>query len=141
MTHTLRLRISTIAWFVLTLGLLLSLPIVLDASAWLVAGLVILAIILATPLAWILQHLFGIKGRWLHISIALWCLLSTLAALPVYYLATITETQPALAPQVELSNGDKTVVFQGMMHVGSENFYIGNTWLKQELLYFRKFRW
>ncbi|MAC81794.1 MAG: hypothetical protein CML66_27495 [Rhodobacteraceae bacterium] len=34
-----------------------------------------------------------------------------------------TETDPALLPRAILTDGDKTVVFQGMMHVGSERFY------------------
>ncbi|MDD2566016.1 MAG: hypothetical protein PHZ26_03670 [Candidatus Gracilibacteria bacterium] len=31
--------------------------------------------------------------------------------------------EPALLPEFTLSNGQKTVVFQGMAHIGSENFY------------------
>ncbi|RYF28081.1 MAG: hypothetical protein EOO33_02200 [Comamonadaceae bacterium] len=34
-----------------------------------------------------------------------------------------TETRPAIVPTVTLSNGPRTVVLQGMQHVGAERFY------------------
>ncbi|OEO31685.1 hypothetical protein VW23_015045 [Devosia insulae DS-56] len=37
----------------------------------------------------------------------------------------LTSLKPLTVPQATLSNGTKTVVFQGMMHVGSEPFYKG----------------
>lgn len=46
-----------------------------------------------------------------------------LRAFPVYYLANLVDTRPTTVPQVVLSDGNKTVVFQGMVHVGSEAFY------------------
>ena len=46
-----------------------------------------------------------------------------LASLPVWYLAFWVESGPTAVPLATLSNGHKTVVFQGMQHVGSEDFY------------------
>jgi hypothetical protein len=46
-----------------------------------------------------------------------------LAALPVWYLAFWVESGPTAVPLATVSNGRKTVVFQGMQHVGSEGFY------------------
>jgi len=37
----------------------------------------------------------------------------------------LTSLKPLTVPQATLSNGTKTVVFQGMMHIGSEPFYKG----------------
>lgn len=46
-----------------------------------------------------------------------------LAALPIYYMAFWVTSGPSALPLATLSNGKKTVVFQGMQHVGSEDFY------------------
>jgi hypothetical protein len=46
-----------------------------------------------------------------------------LASLPVWYLAFWVQSGPTAVPLATLSNGQKTVVFQGMQHVGSEDFY------------------
>lgn len=46
-----------------------------------------------------------------------------LVSLPVFYLAFWVQAGPSAVPLVTLSNGTKTVVFQGMQHVGSEDFY------------------
>lgn len=45
------------------------------------------------------------------------------ASLPVYYLAFWVQSGPTAVPLATLSNGQKTVVFQGMQHIGSEEFY------------------
>ena len=46
-----------------------------------------------------------------------------LISLPVYYLSFEVNAHPSALPHITLTNGTKTVVFQGMVHVGSEPFY------------------
>ena len=46
-----------------------------------------------------------------------------LVSLPVFYLAFWVQSGPSAVPLATLSNGKKTVVFQGMQHIGSEDFY------------------
>jgi len=46
-----------------------------------------------------------------------------LVSLPVFYLAFWVQSGPTAVPLATLSNGQKTVVFQGMQHIGSEDFY------------------
>jgi hypothetical protein len=46
-----------------------------------------------------------------------------LASLPIYYLTFWVQSGSSAVPLVTLSNGQKTVVFQGMQHVASEEFY------------------
>jgi hypothetical protein len=46
-----------------------------------------------------------------------------LASLPVFYLAFWVQAGPTAVPLATLSNGQRTVVFQGMQHIGSEDFY------------------
>ena len=86
---------------------------------------------LAIPVAWIIRRLFRgqrqqrVSTSYLRGWVGLTFLLSILVATPIYGIALITELRPLIVPQAELSNGKKTVVFQGMMHIGSEGFYKG----------------
>lgn len=125
----LKLRLSAIVWFLLTLGFLLGLPVLLDVHVLLLAGVVLLALILAFPAAWLVRRLFAGQRRqsrlWSNIKafLALAFAITGLIAAPLYYLALRTDLTPLTVPQATLSNGKKTVVFQGMMHIGSEGFY------------------
>jgi hypothetical protein len=46
-----------------------------------------------------------------------------LASLPIFYLAFWVQSGPTAVPLATLSDGQRTVVFQGMQHIGSEDFY------------------
>jgi hypothetical protein len=124
-----KIRVDTVIWFVLSLGFLLSLPVIFDWSAWVFIIALAAAAILAIPIAWIMRSFFDREHRrsfvrhWIRSSVALCFVFCFVVAAPIYYLATITETRPVIFPQATLTNGQKTVVFQGMQHFGSENFY------------------
>ena len=124
-----KIRVSAVAWFILGLGFLLSLPIIFDWASWVFVAVLVIAAILAIPTALIIRAIFDrhqkrpFFRRWVGSSTALLFIISIVVAAPIYYLAVITETQPAIFPQATLTNGQKTVVFQGMQHFGSENFY------------------
>jgi hypothetical protein len=130
---TQRLGIGTkaIAWFLLTVLFIIGLPVVLVWPKWVFGIVVALALVLAVPL-------FLIRRYWAHrregysagrsyalISLGLLMLLVAVLAAPVYYLGYLVDTRPTVVPQVALTDGKKTVVFQGMVHVGSEDFYKG----------------
>lgn len=124
-----RVRLQAIAWFVLVVAFVLGLPILLGWGPGLLAGLVLLAALLAAASAWAVRRLSraasarsfaAVWGR----GLLGWALvLGVLVAAPFYGLMVVTETRPATVPQVSLSNGRKQVVFQGMQHIGSEHFY------------------
>jgi hypothetical protein len=118
-------RVAAIIWFLAGIAFLLSIPIVLQASVWIIVGIIILAILIAGAAAFILARLAGgkVTSRWMKGAIALIFLLTAMVAFPVYYAATLTQLSPAMVPQAVLSNGQKTVVFQGMQHVGTEVFF------------------
>jgi hypothetical protein len=123
------LRLTTIIWVVLVLGCLLSLPVIFDASALFVLVAILIALVVGAIGAWLLR-LFLTRQReknflhiWFKASLGSFCLLTIAMAGPIYYLAIETETDPLLLPRVTLSNGEKTVVYQGMMHIGTERFY------------------
>ena len=124
-----KIRLGSVLWFVLGLGFLLSLPIIFGWAARAFIIVLVAAALLALPTAWFAglvtsrDHHPAFSRRWLKTGLAWLFVLSILVAAPIYYLATVTELRPTLVPQATLTNGKKTVVFQGMMHIGSENFY------------------
>jgi hypothetical protein len=127
--YRLKLRVSAIVWFVLGLGFLLSLPVLVDVSWFVVLVIAVIAAILGLLAAWIVRALFRNQRRqrfgtsYLKAWAALLFVLAIIVATPIYFLALATEFRPLVVPQATLSNGKKTVVFQGMMHIGSEGFY------------------
>ena len=128
-TRTLAIRLSTLLWAVLLLCFLAGLPVLMGATWLSLPALLLIAALLALPLAWLWRRIWRPararrwSGTWLRGSVGLWFLLCGLAAAPVYFLAITTETRPAIVPTVTLSNGPRTVVLQGMQHVGAERFY------------------
>lgn len=124
-----RLRVSTIVWAFLGLGCLLALPILFDATPLVVVAVAILALLIGAILAWTSRRFLSRSGTggftpaWLKASLASFFVISIALAAPIYYFAISSATNPALLPRVTLSNGEKTVIFQGMVHVGSEQFY------------------
>ncbi len=128
-SSTLAIRLSTLLWAVLVLGFLAGVPVLVGATWLSLPALLLLAALLALPLVWVWRRIWHPSrahrwpGTWLRGSVGLWFLLCGLAAAPVYFLAITTETKPAIVPTVTLSNGPRTVVLQGMQHVGAERFY------------------
>ena len=124
-----KIRLDTVVWFVLALGFLLSLPVIFGWAAWVFLAILAFAAVLALPAAWIWRAVLdrdrrrSLAKHWTRFCVALFFVLSIVVATPIYYLATVTETRPLLHPQATLTNGKKTVVYQGMQHIGSENFY------------------
>lgn len=129
MTGTLAVRLSTLLWALLALCFLAGMPVLLGATWLALPALLLLALLVALPLSWLWRRIWrASRARpwwrtWLRGGVGLWCLLCGLAALPVYWLAITTETRPAIVPTVTLSNGPRTVVLQGMQHVGAERFF------------------
>ena len=125
-----QIRLSAILWFVLIVLFLLALPVLVGWAWWVLAIVLLAAGVLAG--AWsLIASLFaarqrqGMARRWLTRTAALTCLLSALVASPVYYFSMLVQTRPAIVPQVTLTNGTKTIVFQGMQHIGSEAYFKG----------------
>lgn len=126
--HPWRIRAGAIFWFLALCGFLLALPMLLQAWQWLFPITLLIACLLALPVAWILaRYVWGgtFLSAWIKSSFAMTFVLAMLLAAPIYFFAFFAETRPALVPQVTLTNGTKRVVFQGMQHVGSDAFYKG----------------
>lgn len=126
---TLVVRLSTLWWASLVLLFLAGLPVLVGATWLALPALALPAALIAVPLAWLWRR-FSRRSAvrpwrhtWSSAGVGLWFLLCGLAAAPVYFLAIVTETRPAIVPTVTLTNGPRTVVLQGMQHVGAERFY------------------
>lgn len=121
------LRVSAIAWFILAMGCVLALPILFDATGLLVVAAIVIALVVGAVLAWFIRLFSGRSKHfavtWLKSSLASFFILTILAAAPIYYFAFKTELEPALLPRVTMSDGNRTVIIQGMMHIGTERFY------------------
>ncbi|MBQ26183.1 hypothetical protein [Alcanivorax sp.] len=120
-----KISLSAIVCFVVVIAFLLSLPVLFSISMWVLLAISVLALLLGLLLNGALRVLFGKKkNRSVFKSVGVFfCLLTIATALPVYYLVYKVQVDPPLLPQATLSNGEKVVDFQGMVHVGMESFY------------------
>lgn len=125
----LKIGIAAILLFILAIGFLLGALLLASWSAWLLLGVMAAIGVIALPLAWLLKKLFsrGHAASKSHAFAKSWMvsvlLITSLLTFPYFYFAVKSETNPLVLPQAVLSDGEKTVVFQGMVHVGSESFY------------------
>lgn len=124
MRERLWLRASAVLAFSLLLLSLAALPVLWAIAPWLPPALLGLMALLALPAAWWARH----RARtafwpWARTALILYGLSGVLLATPVYYLALVTSLKPPVQPQVVLTNGSRTLTFQGMMHVGTDAFY------------------
>lgn len=126
-----KLRISVIAilWFILSTLFLLGLAVLLAWPWWVVAAVFLTALILALPL-FALRHILQRSGQtysarrtYATTALATFMALVVAAAFPIYYSAYIVDAKPGVMPLTTLTDSKKTVVFQGMQHVGSAGFY------------------
>ncbi|MCE4555947.1 hypothetical protein [Pelomonas cellulosilytica] len=120
----LRLQVGAILAFCLALLTLAALPVLLAIAVWLPPALLGAAAVLALPAAWWARR----RPRrgvwpWVRVTLLTYGLASVATAAPIYYLAVVTWLKPPIQPQVVLSNGDRTLTFQGMMHVGTDAFF------------------
>lgn len=127
-SEKLAIGFRAIAWFVLAVLFLLSLPPLLILPWWVWAALTGAGLLLAIPPYLLLRRrarkrLFGEPPCYLRWATGSLMVVGVLVGMPVYYLSFQVEARPVVMPTVTLVNGDRSVVFQGMLHVGSEGFY------------------
>ncbi len=124
-----RVAVKAILWFVLTGLALLGLIAIANWAAWVPVAIVLIGILVAVPVYLVRRAFASDKSRvgwgktYLAMALASAMVLLSLAGLPIYYLALHAENRPLIAPQVTLTDGQRTLVLQGMSHVGSEEFY------------------
>lgn len=120
----LRLQLGAVLAFSLALLTLAALPVLWAIAVWLPLALLAAAAVLALPAVWWARR----RARaafwpWAGSALTLYGVSGLLIAAPIYYLALVTSLKPPIQPQVVLTNGSRTLTFQGMMHVGTDAFY------------------
>ncbi|MBY0362865.1 MAG: hypothetical protein K2X45_13245 [Phreatobacter sp.] len=123
------IRFGAIFWFTLLIFGLLGLGVLYVLPWWMLALIVAagIAIGLITYFPrWLLRRnnpAFSAKRTMLtHMVGGVLAALGS-AALPFFYMAFWVTSGPTALPLATLTNGKKTIIFQGMQHVGSEDFY------------------
>lgn len=120
---------AAILLFILVVLCALAAPILMIAPWWVAAGIVATALLLALPIFLARRWFARAKPGWSpalsygSAAVVLFMLLSAIVAFPMYWLAYIVDSKPSTMPLVTLTDGKKTLQFQGMQHIGSEEFY------------------
>lgn len=125
----LSIQLGAVFWLVLFVFGVLGLGVIYVLPWWMLA---------LVTLAGILIGLFTYIPRWLlrrsdpafsprktilaHVVGGVLAALG-ITALPFFYMAFWVTSGPTALPLATLTNGKKTIIFQGMQHVGSEDFY------------------
>ena len=125
--------LKAIGLFVLAVLALLGLTVLLSAagSLWpllVVAVIALLLGVLSVGFVRLLRRRTRPQPFWRASlrSSGVWALaLLALLAVPLLTATWINTVRPLAVPRITLSNGDKEVVFQGMIHIGSEPYYQG----------------
>jgi hypothetical protein len=124
-----RVRVQQIVLFVLTVLSLVSLPVVTSWTRWALVLLPLAGMALTLPGVLLLravrrnQPRLAFRRTFLSLSLAMTLALTSALGLTVYYLGYRAEANPLSVPLVTMVNGNRRVVIQGMVHVGSASFY------------------
>ena len=123
---------DSVSWTILIIAGLLSWPviaIVFDSISIFIALIILTGILafLITFIAWIIKKLFDKQtsffktGAITHFGLFISSMI--LLSIPMWAAIIINSTVPVTLPTITLTDGEKTVIYQGMMHIGSENYY------------------
>jgi hypothetical protein len=122
-------RLNGAFWLALILFAAASLLVVRDLPVWMIALLagagVALGALFFLP-RWLVKRrdpAYSTLRSFVVFALTGVLAATGLVSLPIYYLAFWVQSGPTAVPLVTVSNGQKTLVFQGMQHVGSEDFY------------------
>lgn len=124
-----KLRLSGAFWLALVLFAGAGFVVVRHLPAWMIAVIVAAGVVIGTLgflIRWRAKRRErGYSPRRSFTAFATAGALAVvgLVSLPIWYLAAWVQSGPTAVPLATLSNGQKTVVFQGMQHVASEEFY------------------
>lgn len=117
-------QLRAVGWTLLVLLFLLSVPLLVSASPWLLLAVFAAGAILMATSGWLGAHLRRrpVARLWPR-AIAAGMVASVLIAAPLYWLVLRPAFSPLTVPRVTLTDGQRQVVFQGMTHIGSAPFY------------------
>lgn len=126
LSHDSSIRLGTLGWAVVVVAFLIGAPLL-----WAASPVVLGAVVLFGALIGLVFH--GIhrlfhrgrlpSGSGRRSALIGAGLVTGLVTAPGWWLVLQPALHPLAVPRVTLSDGARTVVFQGMVHVGSEQFY------------------
>lgn len=126
LSHDAAIRLNTLGWAIVLLLFLIGAPLLWAASPLVLGGVALAGALIGLIAHW-LHRLFkrrtpqpGSGVRAMAVGAGL---LTGLVAAPGWWLVLQPALHPLSVPRVTLSDGLRQVVFQGMVHVGSEQFY------------------
>ncbi len=119
---------KSILWFQLSMVAGLGFILLSNWSIWLPLGVLAAGVAASVPLYLVvlgIWHLFKQTrhGGFIRFATSTAIVVLALASLPLFYLLWRAEAKPPTAPLVAMTDGQRTVMLQGMWHVGSEAFY------------------
>lgn len=121
------IRIRTLLWALLVVLFLVGATLLASASPLILLGVFLLGAAVAAAGGWIVRRLrrraAPPRKALAKTALAGGLLATGLVALPVYWLVLQPALNPLAVPRVTLSDGNREVVFQGMVHIGSAPFY------------------
>lgn len=125
LSDKIKISVQAVLWFILIVLFVISCPLVMGVAPWLVILSFVGGGLVSIPLFYLYRYLFTHTTRLSFAKFVLIVSMLNVVALasPVFYFAYSAEAHPLLMPKVVLAKGNKKVVFQGMVHVGSESFY------------------
>jgi copper transport protein len=126
LSHNAAIRLKTLGWALVLLLFLIGAPLLWAASPLVLGGVVVAGALFGLIAHWLhrlfkrhaLQSGSGLRAMMIGAG-----LLTGLVAAPGWWLVLQPALHPLAVPRVTLSDGTRHVVFQGMVHVGSEQFY------------------
>ena len=120
-----RLRLNTLGWAALVLIFVVGAPILVSASPLVLGGVVLVGALLGLLMRflWLFIRRRLSKAGWGRTALVGALALTGVAAAPIYWLVTQSALNPLSVPRVTMTDGKRQVVFQGMIHIGSPQFY------------------
>ncbi len=125
----LAIQFDAIFWFALLIFGLLGIGVIYVLPWWMLALIVAAGILIGLLTyfpRWIFRRnnpAFSPQRSMLTHIVGGVVAASGIAALPFFYMAFWVTSGPTALPLATLTNGKKKIIFQGMQHVGSEDFY------------------
>lgn len=125
----LAIQFGAVFWSALLVFGLLGLGVIYVLPWWMLALIVVTGIIIGLITyfpRWLLRRnnpAFSPKKTMLAHMVGGVLAALGIIALPFFYMAFWVTSGPTALPLATLTNGKKTIIFQGMQHVGSEDFY------------------
>lgn len=123
LSHDGMIRVKTLGWAVVAVLFLTGAPLLWAASPLVLLGVIAAGALIGGLLHWLRTRIRrGVGRRW-HAAVIGAGLTTGLVAAPLWWVILQPALHPLAVPRVTLSDGNRQVIFQGMVHVGSAQFY------------------